>query len=204
MATSKADSLKEYYGMSTVPKAPEALEASKEQEPETPTSQPTLDELTTTRRLGELLQLSSERLDAVRDLYADRQSLVYNHHQELVGASETVGEMRRGIEALVPSRTSLAQQLEQMRRQPTEPAPVAPAPEAAMPWKESIEPIVQLPLTLRRILDQRTPTCVADAEAALQAHTHVLQAWVEARVAGADELQRVCHDMIAEVQRTHS
>ncbi|WFD18867.1 hypothetical protein MCAP1_001080 [Malassezia caprae] len=193
MATSKADSLKEFYGIPTTPKAAEApAEAA------APAPPPSLNELATSRPLGELLQLSSQRLDAVRDLYADRQSLVYNHHQELVGASETVGDMRRGIEALAPSRASLEQQLEQMRQQPA--APPAAAPEAA-PWLDEVAPVIELPWTLRRILDARTPTSVAEAEAALQAHAPILAAWVEARVAGADELQRTCQDMIAEAQR---
>ena len=196
MATSKADSLKEFYGIPTAPKgAEEPVKA------ETPP--PSLDELTTSRPLSELLRLSSQRLDAVRDLYADRQSLVYNHHQELVGASETVGDMRRGIEALAPSRVSLEQQLEQMRQPPTEPATAA-ATHAALPRADQLAPVVELPLTLRRILDQRTPTSLAEAEAALQAQMPTLAAWAEAHVAGADELQRTCQDMISEAQRTQS
>jgi len=193
MATSKADSLKEFYG---IPTAQKTVVAPTETEAEAPP--PSLDDLTTSQPLSELLRLSSQRLDSVRDLYADRQSLVYNHHQELVGASETVGDMRRGIEALAPSRASLEQQLEQMRQQPA--APAAAAPEAAFPWVDQVAPIVELPLKLRRILDARTPTSLADAEAALQAQTPILAAWVEARVVGADELQRTCQDMIAEAQ----
>lgn len=187
MASSKADSLKAFYGMTAAPNAPE----------DEPAPAPTLEERTATQSLSELLALSSEKLDAVRDLYADRQSLVYNHHQELVGASETVGEMRRGIEALKPRRASLEEQLAHMRQQPTEPLG-ASAPKDALPWAEQVAPVVELPLKLRRILDERKPTSVADAEAALQAQAPVLAAWVDAHVAGADELQRLCHDMIVQ------
>ena len=82
---SKSQSLKTYYGIETG------------EPPAAPAPQPTLDEWTTDKPLHALLKASNELMDGIRDLYADRQSLVYNHHQELVNASETVGHMRHGI-----------------------------------------------------------------------------------------------------------
>ena len=65
---SKSQSLKTYYGIETG------------EPPAAPAQQPTLDEWTTDKPLHALLKASNELMDGIRDLYADRQSLVYNHH----------------------------------------------------------------------------------------------------------------------------
>ena len=141
----------------------------------------------------------------IRDLYADRQSLVYNHHQELVNASETVGHMREGIEALGPSRQALEAQLLQIQKRRTMP----PLPSLAsqksdsesgcdINWEKDVAPVAELPLTLRYMIDESK---FNDAESLFQTYLPVLEAWEKAGVVGADELRKDCTYMLKDAQR---
>ena len=46
------------------------------------------------KSLAQLLKAESDLLTEIRELDGERQSLVYNHHHELVSASETIGRVR--------------------------------------------------------------------------------------------------------------
>lgn len=47
-----------------------------------------------TKSLGQLIREESSLLTEIRELDGERQSLVYNHHHELVSASETMKRVR--------------------------------------------------------------------------------------------------------------
>lgn len=185
---SKSQSLKAYYG----------IEAS--ETPAAPTSQPTLDEWTTDKPLHALLKASNELMDGIRDLYADRQSLVYNHHQELVNASETVGLMRHGIEALRPNRDALEAQLKEMQaKRAMPPVHVASDAESSMPWVSDVAPIAELPMNMRYMLDQGQLT---EAESLFHTYKPTIHAWAQAGILGAEELGNDCEYILKEARST--
>ncbi|KDE05034.1 hypothetical protein MVLG_04577 [Microbotryum lychnidis-dioicae p1A1 Lamole] len=57
--------------------------------------------------LPELLRQENELLNQIRELDGERQSLVYNHHHELIQASDTIRKMKSRAEALDASLDSL-------------------------------------------------------------------------------------------------
>ena len=185
---SKSQSLKTYYGIETG------------EPPAAPAPQPTLDEWTTDKSLHALLKASNELMDGIRDLYADRQSLVYNHHQELVNASETVGHMRHGIEALRPNREALEVQLKEMQaKRAMPPVYIASDADASIPWVRDVAPIAELPLKLRYMLDQNQ---LAEAVALFDTYKPTIHAWAQAGVHGAEELGKDCEYILKEAHGT--
>ncbi|KAK0532931.1 hypothetical protein OC835_003165 [Tilletia horrida] len=65
------------------------------------------DSLISTMSLAELLRKSAELVSEIRELDGEKQSLVYNHHHELVAASETIRKMKTRADGLDPSLDSL-------------------------------------------------------------------------------------------------
>ncbi|KAE8212213.1 hypothetical protein CF327_g4134 [Tilletia walkeri] len=63
--------------------------------------------LVSTMGLAELLRKSAELVSEIRELDGEKQSLVYNHHHELVAASETIRKMKNRADGLDPSLDSL-------------------------------------------------------------------------------------------------
>ncbi|KAI9461585.1 Vps51/Vps67-domain-containing protein [Lactarius psammicola] len=58
------------------------------------------DQLITTASLTTLLKKENELLTEMRQLDGERQSLVYNHHHELIDATDTISDMRSRAESL--------------------------------------------------------------------------------------------------------
>ncbi|KAF8071873.1 Vps51/Vps67-domain-containing protein [Lyophyllum atratum] len=58
------------------------------------------EQLITTSSLPGLLKRENELLTEIRELDSERQSLVYNHHHELIAASDTIGAMKTRAESL--------------------------------------------------------------------------------------------------------
>ncbi|KAF8273278.1 Vps51/Vps67-domain-containing protein [Lactarius quietus] len=58
------------------------------------------DQLITTASLPVLLKKENELLTEMRQLDGERQSLVYNHHHELIDATDTISAMRSRAESL--------------------------------------------------------------------------------------------------------
>ncbi|KAK0547150.1 hypothetical protein OC861_004831 [Tilletia horrida] len=63
--------------------------------------------LISTLSLAQLLRKSAELVTEIRELDGEKQSLVYNHHHELVAASETIRKMKDRADGLDPSLDSL-------------------------------------------------------------------------------------------------
>ncbi|KAF9468006.1 Vps51/Vps67-domain-containing protein [Collybia nuda] len=58
------------------------------------------EQLITTSSLPNLLKKENELLIEIRELDSERQSLVYNHHHELIAASDTIAAMKTRAESL--------------------------------------------------------------------------------------------------------
>ncbi|KAG6845466.1 hypothetical protein H0H87_008826 [Tephrocybe sp. NHM501043] len=58
------------------------------------------EQLITTSSLPGLLKRENELLTEIRELDSERQSLVYNHHHELIAASDTIAAMKTRAESL--------------------------------------------------------------------------------------------------------
>ena len=58
------------------------------------------EQLITTASLPALLKRENGLLSEIRELDSERQSLVYNHHHELIAASDTIGAMKAHAESL--------------------------------------------------------------------------------------------------------
>ncbi|PPQ69693.1 hypothetical protein CVT26_001652 [Gymnopilus dilepis] len=58
------------------------------------------EQLITTSSLPALLKRENELLTEIRQLDSERQSLVYNHHHELIAASDTISAMKTRAESL--------------------------------------------------------------------------------------------------------
>ncbi|KAJ6531946.1 Vps51/Vps67-domain-containing protein [Mycena capillaripes] len=58
------------------------------------------EQLITTASLPALLKRENELLIEIRELDSERQSLVYNHHHELIAASDTIAAMKTRAESL--------------------------------------------------------------------------------------------------------
>jgi len=65
------------------------------------------EQLITTSSLATLLRRENELLNEIRSLDSDRQSLVYNHHHELIAASDTIAAMKLRAENLDAEMDSL-------------------------------------------------------------------------------------------------
>ncbi|KAF8829315.1 vesicular transporter [Lentinula edodes] len=57
-------------------------------------------QLITTANLSTLLKKENELIGEIRFLDSERQNLVYNHHHELIAASDTIGAMKSHAESL--------------------------------------------------------------------------------------------------------
>jgi len=58
------------------------------------------DQLITVSTLPTLLKRDNELVSQIRQLEGDRQALVYNHHHELIAASDTIRAMKARAESL--------------------------------------------------------------------------------------------------------
>ncbi|PKI84221.1 hypothetical protein MVES1_001639 [Malassezia vespertilionis] len=187
-APSQAHSLRDYYGIGQE----EAPDAPQEKgEVQVPHVVP-VEELFASASLDKLLQTTINAIDGIRELQAERQSLVYNHHQELVSASDTVGKMRAGLAALAPQRKALKEQVERLHAQSD--ALGAGAKEVEeIDWRGDVLTTVQLPITLQEKCKENKR---AEAERLWEEHWPRLAAWEAAGVKGASELTQACRDVL--------
>ncbi|KAF9443756.1 hypothetical protein P691DRAFT_645352, partial [Macrolepiota fuliginosa MF-IS2] len=58
------------------------------------------EQLITTASLPTLIKRENELITEIRQLDSERQSLVYNHHHELIAASDTIAAMKTRAESL--------------------------------------------------------------------------------------------------------
>lgn len=222
-----ANLLRDYYGLSS-----EASSA-----PPTPSiasgsdggfsSEPKIDlgSLLRSNSLSVLLSKESELIVQIRELDGERQSLVYNHHHELVAASDTIRNMKIKSESLDPCLESLKSSFESMSNLSSHlevlrsSAPHTNRESAAdgIDPLRDFEPIVTLPTMLSDMIECRVDTGAAlrgpestgqDLEArkaGLAQAEHlwgtmepVLAAWTDASVAGVREIAAECRSLLKE------
>ncbi|KAF9790632.1 vesicular transporter [Thelephora terrestris] len=102
------DLLRKHYGLGVGPPPP----SGKPQDPmdlDSPAfdAKAYYEQLITTSSLATLLKRESELLSEIRSLDSDRQSLVYNHHHELIAASDTISAMKARADELDPQLDAL-------------------------------------------------------------------------------------------------
>ena len=194
-AHSRADRLRDFYGLDQgeghAPQEPTELVT--ENAKESPAAVP-FSELVATRPLSELVRMATALSDSacvltdIRELHGDRQSLVYNHHQELVAAAETVGQMRSGIDELNQSRDVLAASFAEIEKLCESLSAVPERSAADMEWSP-VYPIVALPAILTEMAEKQQ---VEELETTWKKYQPVLEAWDASGVAGASHLLSSC------------
>ncbi|GAA5888865.1 hypothetical protein JCM6882_002882 [Rhodosporidiobolus microsporus] len=96
--------LRDYYGLGAGKGGSEQLDIDS---PSTFNADAYFAHLTSTASLPDLLKRENELLNEIRELDGERQSLVYNHHSELIDASDTIRKMKSRAEALDTSLDAL-------------------------------------------------------------------------------------------------
>ncbi|KAJ7158612.1 vesicular transporter [Mycena filopes] len=102
--TRARDLLRKHYGLGVGPPPPIPGHGNN-QDPmslDSPAFDPKTyyEQLITTSSLPGLLKRENELLIEIRELDSERQSLVYNHHHELIAASDTIAAMKTRAESL--------------------------------------------------------------------------------------------------------
>ncbi|KAJ3758245.1 Vps51/Vps67-domain-containing protein [Lentinula raphanica] len=104
-ATRARDLLRKHYGLGMGTPSSSGRNTPDERDPMNMDS-PSFDakayysQLITTANLSTLLKKENELIGEIRLLDSERQNLVYNHHHELIAASDTIGAMKSQAESL--------------------------------------------------------------------------------------------------------
>ncbi|KAF5393305.1 hypothetical protein D9757_000486 [Collybiopsis confluens] len=104
-STRARDLLRKHYGLGMGSPSPSGRATLDERDPMNMDS-PSFDskayysQLITTANLFTLLKKENEIVGEIRQLDSERQNLVYNHHHELIAASDTIGAMKTHAESL--------------------------------------------------------------------------------------------------------
>ncbi|KAJ6513085.1 Vps51/Vps67-domain-containing protein [Mycena sanguinolenta] len=101
--TRARDLLRKHYGLGVGP--PPSVPGKTNQDPMNLDStafdaRSYYEQLITTSSLPALLKRENELIVEIRELDSERQSLVYNHHHELIAASDTIAAMKTRAESL--------------------------------------------------------------------------------------------------------
>ncbi|CAO1625209.1 unnamed protein product [Parajaminaea phylloscopi] len=102
---SDRDRLRDYYGLGA---------AQGQSVPPSPST--TTNAVVSASTIPALLKTESDLLTQIRELDGERQSLVYNHHTDLVAASETIAKMKSHAERLDTTLASLKSSFSAMNR----------------------------------------------------------------------------------------
>ncbi|KAH9960886.1 Vps51/Vps67-domain-containing protein [Russula dissimulans] len=99
--TRAMDLLRKHYGLSVTPPPPSGR-AMDPMDLDSPAfdAKAYYDQLITTASLTTLLKKENDLLTEMRQLDSERQSLVYNHHHELIDATDTISSMKSRAESL--------------------------------------------------------------------------------------------------------
>ncbi|KAJ8072332.1 hypothetical protein PQX77_005185 [Marasmius sp. AFHP31] len=100
--TRARDLLRKHYGLGVGPPPPLPGKSNDPMNLDSPAfdAKAYYEQLITTSSLPVLLKRENEILTEIRELESERQSLVYNHHHELIAASDTIAAMKTRAESL--------------------------------------------------------------------------------------------------------
>ncbi|GAC77155.1 hypothetical protein L1887_62767 [Cichorium endivia] len=193
-----------------------------------------LNSLLRSNSLSVLLGKESELIVQIRELDGERQSLVYNHHHELVAASDTIRNMKLRSESLDPSLDSLkscfesmstlSSHLDSLRPKPPQPSTHPTKDDDGQALRDlDLEPIVTLPTSLADLIECRHAGADTDAapaplqpdaearRAGLAQAEHlwgtmepVLAAWTDAGVGGVREVAAECRALLKDGRKALS
>ncbi|TFK99420.1 Vps51/Vps67-domain-containing protein [Pterulicium gracile] len=97
------DMLRKHYGLGVGPPPPLANRSTNDpMDMDSPAfdAKSYYEQLITTSTLPALLKRENELMTEIRELDSERQSLVYNHHHELIAASDTIAAMKTRADTL--------------------------------------------------------------------------------------------------------
>ncbi|KAF8740963.1 hypothetical protein AX14_006440 [Amanita brunnescens Koide BX004] len=103
------DLLRKHYGLNVGPPPPHPQKVMDPMNLDSPAfdARSYYEQLITTSSLPHLLKRENELLVEIRQLDSERQSLVYNHHHELIAASDTIAAIKDRAESLEVDLDSL-------------------------------------------------------------------------------------------------
>ncbi|KAK7690780.1 hypothetical protein QCA50_005880 [Cerrena zonata] len=129
--TSKRDLLRKHYGLGVGP--PPAMQGKIADPMDLDSTafdaKAYYEQLITTSSLPVLLRRENDLLTEIRQLDSERQSLVYNHHHELIAASDTIAAMKDRAERLDADMDLLKAAFSEISRLSSELAAEAPSRE---------------------------------------------------------------------------
>ncbi|WFC97316.1 hypothetical protein MYAM1_000026 [Malassezia yamatoensis] len=181
MVTNEETTLQEYYGL--VEKRSEAPSVAKV----------SAAEWAKTQSLESLIKHSIELMEGIKDLKADHQSLVYNHHQELVTASESIGKMRVGLSELQRRRDKLKDQVSAIDAQKETVASQSSTNHEQVDWDRAVAPVLTLPARLRN----EAQVSKSSARQLYEEHKKTIEEWIDAGVDGARQIQTECETVLS-------
>lgn len=211
--------LRDYYGLSSAGGAAQDAKGSTkptgvESDPlniDSPSfsAQAYIQDLLDTSTLPQLLKANTEISSSILDLESERQSLVYNHHHELIDASVTISKMKVRAESLdstleqLKAGLSRCSELNNGLKLPLNATGVSPdasddAHGANMPtarepakvdWQSVLDTVLDLPFAMRNA----TPE---EAQRLWGTYEPVLRQWKDAGVQGIEEVETECRQCL--------
>lgn len=163
--------------------------------------------LLNTSTLSQLLKASNELSTSISDLESERQSLVYNHHHELIDASVTISKMKVRAESLdstleqLKAGLSRCSELNNGLKLPMNDTSASTSEDASsanihtvngqakVDWQSALDTIVDLPMTMRNA----TPE---EAQRLWGTYEPVLRQWKDAGVQGIEEIEVECRQCL--------
>lgn len=159
-----------------------------------------MNHLLTTSTLPQLLRASTTISGSIADLESERQSLVYNHHHELIDASITISKMKVRAESLettleqLKASLSRCAELESSLKAVQSPYTQTPSLQGTQSddqtdWQYVLDTLLDLPIKLE----------AADRAQALRlwgTYEPVLRRWKEAGVKGVQEFEADCREVV--------
>ncbi|GAA5907920.1 COG1/VPS51 family protein [Sporobolomyces salmoneus] len=194
--------LRDYYGLGPPSNKGDTLDLDS---PDTFNASQYLNNLTTTASLPDLLRRETELVNEIRELDGERQSLVYNHHHELIQASDTIRKMKSRAEALDTSLDSLKtsfERISQLSTSLTPPSTTSPRSSSASisssvprfsPLRH-LPPLLSLPILLK-LLDKKSSDLLWGS------WEPALRSWEDENVEGVEEVGRECREVLRSARR---
>ncbi|GAA5950398.1 hypothetical protein JCM3765_004532 [Sporobolomyces pararoseus] len=218
--------LRDYYGL-----GPNKGDAHDLDSPETFNATSYLNELTSTASLPDLLRRETDLLNEIRELDGERQSLVYNHHHELIEASETIRKMKSRAEALDSSLDSLKTSFERISQLSTALAPSVPPTSSPPSNSHSHSRSTHKPTSSQShpsLSTPTTPTTISPPSFSRLVHLPpllslpillksldktnsdllwgswepALRSWEDEKVLGVEEIGRECREVLRNTRRS--
>ncbi|GAA94821.1 uncharacterized protein L969DRAFT_97216 [Mixia osmundae IAM 14324] len=149
--------------------------------------------LLNSQTLPDLIKKENDLLVDIRELDAERQSLVYNHHHELIEASTLIQKMKTRAESLDSSLEQLGTAFEAIAQLTDSLSTAFPPAVVTGPSMRALDPIKHL----QPIVDLPDRLRATNARAGLWGEWEpILREWQISGVQGVDEILEECRQII--------